>query len=236
MLATTLTSVASVRRRLGDLAGAEAALNEALPLAQGTNNTRVLAEAFDVQAALSLARGERIQAATAFKESLRLAKASQEPSLLLEARLQAGEAARSVSDLELVLKEADSAGLASIVGAAHLALARVKLAGGQAKDAAREADLAVTSATNLGQSDILFQAHHLAGDSLKQQGDLSRAADRFVAALAPLEEMRRGLRGESLKSFLGRPETVSFGQGAADLFVAMNRAGDAERLQTLLRP
>lgn len=236
MLATSLTYIGSVRRRLGDLAGAEAALNEALPLARETNNTRLLAEAFNSQSALRLAGGERDRAATASREALRIAKSCSEPSPVLLARLQAGETARSVSDLELVSKDAESAGLVPIAGAAHLTLARVRLAAGQDRDALRDADLAIATATSLGQQDLLFQAHHLAGQSLQRQGDRARAADRFSAALGPLEEMRRGLRDDPLKFFLGRPDTAAFGKSAGELFLAMKRAGEAERLQNLLRP
>jgi tetratricopeptide (TPR) repeat protein len=211
-------------------------LDEALTLARKTNNTGLVAEAYNAQVALRLAQGEPDRAATDSREALRIAKTRTDPRLLLVVRLQAGETARSVRDLELVAKEADSAGLLPVVGAAHLALARVRLAAGQHREAAREADLAVTTATSLGQRDLLFQAQHLAGDALVKQGDRSRAVDRFSAALLPLDEMRRGLKDEPLKSFLARSETAEFGKSAREFFLAMNRTGEAERLQTLLRP
>jgi tetratricopeptide (TPR) repeat protein/TolB-like protein len=235
-LASSLAYEGSVRRRLGDLAGAAVALDEALPLARKTNNPTLVAEISSVQAAMRVAQGERDRAAAESKEALRVANTCKDPWLLLMVRLQAGEAARSVHDLELVGKEADSAGLVPIVGDAHLALARVKLAAGQHRDAVREADLAMTTATSLGQRDVLFQAQHLSGEALVKQGDRSRAADRFSAALTPLDEMRRGLKDEPLKSFLARGETAEFAKSAGDFFLATNRTGDAERLQALLRP
>src|SRR6185436_2508083 len=147
--------------RLGAIAGAAVALDEALPLARKTNNPSLVAEIANVQATLRLAQGEHDRAAAESREALRIAKTCEDPWLLLVVRLQAGESARSVHDLELLAKEADSAGLVPIVGAVHLALARVRLAAGQHRDAVREADLAVTTATSLGQRDVLFQAQRL---------------------------------------------------------------------------
>jgi hypothetical protein len=123
-----------------------------------------------------------------------------------------------------------------LVGASHLALARVRLAAGQQREAVQEADLAVTTATTLGQRDVLFQAQQVAGDALVKQGDRPRAAERFTAALSPLDEMRRGLKDEPLKFFLERSETAEFAQSARDLLLATNHTAEAQHLQTLLRP
>lgn len=209
-LATTLSYLGRVRGRLGDLAGAEAALNEALPLARDADNTRLIAETAVSQAALCLARGERDRAATASREGLQAATLCREPALVLAARLQSGEAARSIRDLASVASEAESAGLLPLVGAVHLALARVSLGAGKQREALSDALSAIAAATKLGQRDLLFQAHHLAGKALLAQNDRTRAAEHFRAATSPLDEMRRGLTGEPLKAFLNRPDIVEF--------------------------
>jgi tetratricopeptide (TPR) repeat protein/TolB-like protein len=235
-LSTLLPGAAGVRRRLGDLSAAAAALDEALPLAQTTKNPRVLAEIAIIRAGLDLEKGQREPATASAREALRITKGIGEPWFMLRARMVADEASRSIKDLELVAKEAEGFGLIPLVGVAHLTLARVRLESGQGKEAVRDADAAVETATSLGQKDVLFQAEALAGQALLQQGDRARAADRFAAALAPLEDLRSGLRDEPLKSFLGRAATVAFGKSAADAFAATNRSQDAERLQRLLRP
>ncbi len=235
-LSSFMTFLGSVRRRLGDYSGAKSALDEAMVLAKKTHNTRVEAEVFTQAAALALGQGVRDGAGNAAKAGLAIAKRVGEPWMVLRVRLAQDEAARSVQDLELVVREAEAAGLVPVVGAAHLALARVHLLEGRGRDALREADLAVTTATGLGQRDALFQAHGIAGRALAQDGDRAKAAERFVAALAPLEEIRRGLRDEPLQFFLGRPETTEFGKNAGEILVVMHRADDAARLQGLLKP
>ena len=129
----------------------------------------------------------------------------------------------------LVVKEAEGFGLIPVASAARLALARVRLT-------VQDADAAVRTATSLGQRDVLFQAQTLAGKALMKQGDRSQAADRFAAALAPLEEMRRGLKDENVKLFLTRPDIVEFGKIADEAFRTASRSEDAERLQRVLRP
>jgi hypothetical protein len=235
MLATTLIYLGSLRRRLGDRPGAEAALNEALPMARAAENTRVLAEALSLQSALRLSDGSRDGAAGASKDALQAAKALGEQRLVLLTRLQAGEVARSVADLQAVAQEADSAGLAPIAALAHLALARTRLAARHFGDALRDADLATASARRLGQKEILFQALHVAGQSLRNQGDEAGAADRFRDAILPLEEMSRALQADARKTFLARPDTVEFVASARRLFLDLNRRDDAERLERLLR-
>jgi tetratricopeptide (TPR) repeat protein len=236
MLATILSFSGGVRRRVGDLVGADAALREASPLAQKTNNIRVQADLFTSRAALFLARGERGAAGTAAREALRVAKPVGEPWMLLRARIAAGEADRSVSDLNAVAKEAEAAGLIPIVAATHLALARVELAAGHNSEAVRYAEQAIATGSPLGLSDVLFQAHHAAAQALEKQRDRPRAVERYSAALEPLGDMRVGLQGESLRSFLGREDVAAFGSKAREAFLATNRAQDAERLQRLLQP
>jgi tetratricopeptide (TPR) repeat protein len=211
-------------------------LADALPLARETDNPCLLAEVSGVQAAVRLAEAAEDRATAASREALELANACGEHRLGLVARLQAGEVARSVSELELVEKEADTAGLAPIAAATHLALARVRFAAGQVRDALREADLAVARASRLGQREILFQAHHLAGRCRQAQGDRAGAADRYGSALGPLEEMRQGLRGDALTAFLARSETAEYGRTAAALLSAEGRREEAARLEKLLRP
>ncbi len=235
LLAASLLSLGNVRRRLGDFRAAETALDDALRWTRATNDAAMLTEALCSEAALHLARGERDRAVTTSREALRMAESLRNHRLLLLARLQAGEIVGSTRELEVVLREAESAGLLPIVGAAHLALARLHQADNP-REAVREADLALATATNLGQRDLLFQAYGLAGKSLKQLGDLSGAASRFSAALDPLEEMCRGLADAPLRSFLGRIETAAFREDAQSVFLAVKREGDLERLRSLIPP
>ena len=235
-LSTFLCYAAAVKRRLGDLAAAASALDEALPLAQTTKNPRVLAEIALTRSAVAWSKGAREPAGAFAREALRIAKEIGEPWLMLRARVATDESARSIKDLELVVKEAEEFGLIPLQGTAQLALARARFAAGLARETVRDADAAVATATSLGQRDVLFQAHALAGSALVQQSDRSHASDRYALALAPLEEIRQGLRDEPLKSFLSRSDLVEFAKSAQGVFAASGRAQDAERLQRLLRP
>src|SRR5262249_20386252 len=150
-LSTLLPSVASVRRRLGDFGAAEAALTEAVPLAQKTKNPRLLADIAITRASLALAKGEHEAAAASAHEAGRLTKDLGERWFVLRARIVEAEISRAAKDLERAAVEAEGFGLVPLAGAARLALAKVR---GSVKDA----DAAIGTATSLGQRDALFQA------------------------------------------------------------------------------
>ena len=229
-LSGLLPYAAGMKRRIGDLVGAGAALDEALPLARKTGNPRVLAEIAITRAQLGVAGGNASQ------EALRIAKGIGEPWIELRARIAAAEGARGIKDLEAVVKEAEGYGLVPLSAVARLALARARLTVGQVREAIQAAEEGIETARGLGLRDVLFQANGVVGNALWARGDHPNAADRFGAALAPLQEMRDGLQGEPLKSFLSRKDLVEFAKSAQEVFGAAGRAQDAERLQRLLRP
>jgi len=235
-LATCLIYTGGVRLRLGDLAGADTSLQEGLRLVREIRNAPLEAEALTNQAALHLQRGQRGRAQSASREAVARATASHDQRLILLSRLREAEAAESVRDLEAGISRASESGLAPIEAAAHLALARVHLAAGRAREAGLQAEHARRVGTPLRLRDLLFEACHLAGRSLKAQGQTAASAERLEAALGYLEEVRQGLSGADLKLFLGRPLTAAFARDAGTAFQNANRGQDADRLRALLQP
>ncbi|HEV8701532.1 MAG TPA: tetratricopeptide repeat protein [Candidatus Polarisedimenticolia bacterium] len=231
---TCLIYLGSIRRHLGDFDGAATALQEGLRLGQEMNNAPLQAEALINQAALLLLRGQKSRALPVSKEAVTRAIASHDQRLVLLSRLQEAEAAESVRDLEGVASRASASGLAPIEAAAHLALARVHVAAGRAKEAGLQAEQALKIAAPMRLRDVLFQACHLSGRSLQAQGRAAAAADRFSTSLGYLAEMRHGLTGADLRQFLNRPITAAFAKDAGALFQHANRNQDADRLRTLL--
>jgi tetratricopeptide (TPR) repeat protein len=236
LTATSRTYLGGIRLRLGDPGGAEKALTEAMKAAKDLDNRTLLAEILTRRAALDMARGDLGRARNVAREAVAAARASRDHRLILLARLQAGELTGSAPDLQEVVKEAQSSGLAPVVATGELALARVHLAAGRAREAAQVADRAVAAAAPLRLQDVLFQSRHAAGRALKAEGKTATALDQFASALAPLEEIRRGLQGDDLQRFLARPENQTFRREAAGLFAAQGRAQEGDRLRRLFGP
>jgi eukaryotic-like serine/threonine-protein kinase len=236
LIMTCLVYLGSVRRHVGDTPGADGALEEALRLAREMKNAPFLAEALSTQAALLLEGGQRARALAVAKEAVEQARAAHDQRLILLARLHAAEASQSTRDLEQVAGAASNIGLAPLTAATRLALARVHLAAGRGRDAAREADLAQQIASSIHLRDVQFEALHLAGKTLRMQGQTAAARDRAGQALGLLGEMRQGLSGTDLSMFLGRPLTVDFGREAEALFKGPDHAQEALRLRSLLKP
>jgi tetratricopeptide (TPR) repeat protein len=151
------------------------------------------------------------------------------------ARLAQARTARSSRDLEVALADVEKAGLAPLVAPTLIALARLDLAAGRAGPAQARALKAAEAAGRLQQRDCLFQARHLAGAALQKQGRGADALEQLRQALQPLEEMRAGLKGDALKAFLARPETVEFGRDA-DAALRATGGNDRARLEKLLTP
>ncbi|MEE9229983.1 MAG: tetratricopeptide repeat protein, partial [Acidobacteriota bacterium] len=235
LTATSLAYLGSTRRHQGDYAGAEEALAEALRLARQIHNRPLVAEILTYQGQLEIARGRTSQAAAILQEAASEAEAAKQHRLGLIARLNAAEAGRSVRDLEAILGEAQSAGLAPLEAPARLALAQIHLGARQHERALEEAERTIEAATPLLQRDLLFQAHHLAGKCLRRQGKAEAALDHFSAALAVFEELVRSLKEDPLAHFLGRSETSEFAKDAKELFKSANRPSEQERLNSLLR-
>src|SRR5262249_34375902 len=142
----------------------------------------------------------------------------------------------SLRDLEQVLAEAKTAGLAPLVASVHLSQARANWSEKRIGDAGLAAASAIEAATPLHLRDILLQARHLAGQCLTSQAKGAQAAEQFSAALGPLEEIRQGLAGDLLTKFLARPEILSFEKDAGVSFQSTQRQGDSERLKAILHP
>lgn len=233
---TCMIYLGSVRRHLADFGGADTALQEGLRLAREMNNAPLQAEALSNLAALLLNRGQRSRAVTVSKEAVTRAIASHDQRLILLSRLREAEASESVRNLEDVIGKASASGLAPIEATAHLALARIHLAAGRVREAGLQAELAQKVGAPMHLRDVLFQACHLAGRSLKAQSQAAAAADKFSTALGHFEEMRQGLKGADLRQFLDRPVTAAFARDAVAVFQNANRSQDADRLRALLQP
>src|SRR5439155_4150992 len=121
-----------------------------------------------------------------------------------------GQATGAVRDLEAVLKDARTTGLAPIAASTHLALARIHLSAIRLKEVASEAGQAAEMATRMSLRDVLFQAQCVAGKSLMRKGPAAEAAEKFQAAGEALREMLQGLSGEARARFLDRPDVIAF--------------------------
>ena len=109
------------------------------------------------------------------------------------------------------------------------------LESGKPDDALKEAELAIESATPLGQRDLLFQAHYLAAGILVNREQTEAALDHFTVALTLLEEMLQNLDESAGNHLLIRKETAAFTDDAKRLFQENNRSSEQERLRTLLQ-
>jgi len=234
MQATVQTFLGSTLRHMGDLDGAAAALKEAVRLARAMDNTALLAEALAYQGALEQALPSGGPAAATLKEAVGAAVKSGDRRLVLLARLYAAAGSRSERDLRGVLSEIESSGLLSLAAPARLALGRLALAANRTDAALAEAGKAIEAATRMTQRDDLFQAHHLACRALLAQRKPDAAREHLLAALGPLEEMRQGLSGESLRRFLGRSETTAFGQDGRRLLAAPDQSAALAQLEKVL--
>lgn len=236
LIAACLGSRGNTLRRVGDHAGAETSLAKALALARDANNTPLVAEILVYLGDLQLARGRRERAAATLREAVSEAEATKQHRLTLLARLKAAQAEGSAGELEPILEEARSSGLAPLLAPALLATARIHQAAGRYAEASRQVERAIESATPLMQRDLLFQAHHLAGAILQHDGRAGAALEHYAGALDLLEEMRQDLKSPYLQRFLERPESAAFAREAEKLFRAADRSRQLERLRSALRP
>jgi tetratricopeptide (TPR) repeat protein len=235
VLADCLTYEGSSRLRAGDPAAAGKTLAEGIALARKLNSNATLAEGLVYDGWRLLAERQPDKAAAALREAVQVAGQVGDFRLIRMSRLAQAAAARSSRDLESVLADVNKAGLLPLAAPALLERARLDLAAGKAAAAAERALKAAEAAGPLQQRDLLFQSRHLAGAALQKQGKGAAALEQFRQALQPLEEMRAGLSGTSLKAFLSRPETAEFGR---DADAALRAAGgdDRARLEKLLTP
>jgi len=195
---------------MGDAAGAGPVLAEALSLAREIDALPIVAEALMAEGDRLRDSGQAAQASAQYREAARIAAEAQDAWLGLRARQKVAEAGGAGRDLAATVTEAQSAGLAPLVGRGRLALARLAMAGGKREEAIREAGEAVKAAAPIRQRDVLFQAHHVAALALSAIGRGVEARDAFLQALVPLTEMRAGLKDMPLKIFMSRPATASF--------------------------
>jgi tetratricopeptide (TPR) repeat protein/tRNA A-37 threonylcarbamoyl transferase component Bud32 len=236
LVATCLAYEGSTRRRLGDLDGAEQALAEAQGIAEELDNQSLLAKIQVYRGGLLLAQGRAEAAASALGDAVGIAGEVRDHRLGLLARLHAARATRSTRDLDAVAREAKESGLAPLVAAARLSLARLHLERSRPVDALREAEKAIEAGSTLRQRDLLFQAHHAAGLAFAGQNREDAALDHYQDALTALEEMRQALEAEALPFLLDRRETTDFGKDAGELLRSMKRPEDAARLEAALTP
>ena len=234
-LGDCLTFLGGARRRVGDLAGASAALEEAIRLSRGTRSDATLAEALVYEGERLAALRQADRAAAVLREATQIARRVGDFRLIRMARLATGRLANSGRDLEAVLADAEKAGLAPLVAPTVLALARIDLAAGRAAAARERAAKAAAAAARLGQRDYAFQAAHVEASALARQGQGAAAVEAHRKALALFEEMRAGLKDSDLRAFLGRAETAAWAKEAAAAFATAG-APEAERLAMALRP
>ena len=230
LLATSLIYTGSTRGRLGDLDGALQALDAALALARKTDNRQLVAKALAYRSAVLALRGDSASARATAREALDLARETKDHRLQVIARLAAGTAERSTSELEAVAAEAEASKLLPLVAPARLELARLHLGAGRAPRALDEARAALAAAEPLGQVDYVFQARHVSGLALAATRQADEARKQFLAALDALRALRTPLTGPTLEHFLSRRETVAFGQDAANVLAG----ADAQALSTAL--
>jgi tetratricopeptide (TPR) repeat protein len=232
-LASVLTYLGSARRRAGDLAGSAAALTEAIRLCREQNNDALLAEALVYDGERRLAQEDR-GAVVALKDAVAAAGRAGDYRVQRMARLGLARAEGSPRDLEAVLKDARTSGLAPLVAPALVSLAAMDLQAGRLDQAAARAREAAGEAAKLKERDWMMQARRIEGSALLRQGKTEPAAAAFRQALAPFEEMRAGLAGPSLAAFLARPETAALGRDAGAALASV--PADHDRLLALLRP
>jgi len=234
-LGDCLAFLGGARVRLGDATGAGASLAEAIRLSRSMRSDSTLAEALVYEGERLATLQQPDKAASTLKEAMQLAGRIGDFRLIRMARLATAKTTRSARDLEGVLADVDKAGLQPLAAPALVELARIDLAAGRAAAARDRAAKAAALAAHLGQRDFAFQAGSLEASALARQGQGVPALEAWKKALALLEEMRAGLKDDSLRAFLGRAETAAFGRDAAAAFATAG-APEQARLAKALQP
>ena len=208
-LALCLTDTGHMRREIGDLAGAEEALTEARVLSRELGVPALEAKVLIGQGVLLAAQGKQTAAREVLEDAVSAGEASKEHRVLLLARLARGEVKGSTEELTEVLEEAERTGLRPLAARSRLALAEAREHRGD--DAGETLSLlaeVVQAAGPMHLRDVGFRAHGLAADLLQARGEEEAAVEHVVAAVRLLEEMRQGLAGDVLESFLTSREPL----------------------------
>ena len=134
-----------------------------------------------------------------------------------------------------MLAEAERTGLRPVAALTRLALAEARQdRGADAGETLAILDETVREAGEMHLRDVGLQAHNLAIGLLLSQAETKAAVEHVVAALKLLEEMRQGLHGDALDSFLARAATRSFAQPATLLLETSGSELQRTRLQSAL--
>ncbi|MCP3977894.1 MAG: tetratricopeptide repeat protein [bacterium] len=209
LIVSCLIYSADVRRGLGRYDEARANLEQALASAQEMNSPSLTAEIRIQQGLLEMSRGERDAALQPLRQALRAAESSQDYRLKLTAALHLAEALGDATALARSADEAGGAGLKPLAAWGALARARMSLRGGSG-GALQAAEEAVRVGTELRQADLLLQAHGIAAAALDRDGRADAAKKEALAALEPLEQLRRGLSPELAASLDARADISAF--------------------------
>ena len=164
-LAPVLTYLGSARQRSGDLAGSAAALKEAIALCREQDNDALLAEALVYDGERLLAQGDR-GASLALRDAVAAAERAGDYRVQRMARLARARAEGSRRDLETVLRDARTSGLAPLVAPALVSTAAIDLQAGRLDEAIARAREAADAAAKLKERDWIVQARRLEGSAL----------------------------------------------------------------------
>ena len=210
-LASALSLLATVHIRAGDPGPADGFLQEADRLLSDSLNLRRRAGLMLDQGDLRAARNESAPAQQAFQESAFLARKIGDARLEAAAMIRLGESFLQNNDIDRAAvagrkasRLVENRGLPREEADAWVLRARVELArpGGDTVQAEIDALKAVERYRNLGETERLWQAEHVAGKAALRSGRTDQALERITRGHRYLEKIRARLSGSWEKSFL----------------------------------
>ena len=157
---------------LARYAEAEPVLAEALDLARQLGDDLLIAQVLAAQADRSLYMSEFAGARELYGQSLAAAEGAEDPYLILGARagvarsrLMAGEAGQLASELDRLVRDAQSRGARYLAARCTICQASAMLATGRAADAEPKLRMALREAENMGAAPLEAQSHFLLSEA-----------------------------------------------------------------------
>jgi serine/threonine protein kinase len=208
--------------RLGlydEAAAALAAASELLAGAKAANKS-LLGDVALIEAHMALSRLRFAEAAAGVRRALALFGASagdvavEAKTVQCLAESNAGGASRGLPLCVEALREAEAAGDPALVSSARLALARARLAAGDARAALEEALGAHEAAARVGRIESEWRSLALAAESARRAGDDGSARAHAARAAAALSRLEQEWGAEAAAKFYERPDVRALREAA----------------------
>jgi eukaryotic-like serine/threonine-protein kinase len=173
-------------------------LDEATEVARSITNDVLMAQTFIYRGDLSYYAGNIAAAKTQFDRALAIVSKTEDPHLLLVARLRIargaiaeGRGRSTLSALREIEQKADAQSLPYLVAESRLLRGRALLQERQFSEARSVLEQALTQSRDVGLRVVLAQSHHALAQLFQATGDEAQSADHASKAKGVLEEIQK---------------------------------------------